>query len=252
MRRRPALPALALGVVALAAAPAYAAESIRDLIGGSPETFSVSLRILLLLTILTLAPSIVLLGTSFLRISIVLSFVRRALGTQEVPPNQVIIGLALALTALTMAPTWSQISRDAIVPYASYQIGDEEAFERGARPLRAFMLAQMERSDLALFVRMAGIAGPEEEIRLEDVPTHVVVCSFVTSELKRSFKMGFLIYLPFLVIDLVVASVLISMGMLVLPPILISLPFKILIFVLVDGWGLVVGRLVESFARVAT
>lgn len=243
--------ALAIAAVALAASPLHAAESIRDLLGGSPETFSVSLRILLLLTVLTLAPSIVLMATSFLRISIVLSFVRRALGTQEVPPNQVIIGLALALTALTMAPTWSQISRDALVPYASYRIGDEEAFERGVRPLRAFMLAQMERSDLALFVRMAGIAGPEE-IRLEDVPTHVVVCAFVTSELKRSFKMGFLIYLPFLVIDLVVASVLISMGMLVLPPILISLPFKILIFVLVDGWGLVVGRLVESFSIAAT
>jgi len=230
------------------AIPVIAADTIRDLVGGG-QTLSVSLRILAILTILTILPSIILMTTSFVRVVIVLSFVRRALGTQELPPNQIIIGLSLFLTFMIMAPTWSKIWNDAIQPYLDYQKGEAETIEAALKPARQFMLRQVDRRDLDLFLKISNTEiSSTGGIRLSDIPTSVVVCAFMTSELKRAFKMGFMIYLPFVVIDLVVASVLISMGMLVLPPILISLPFKVLVFVLVDGWGLVVGKLAESFA----
>ncbi len=225
--------------------PVLAASTVRDLIGGG-ETLSTTLRLVVILTVLTILPSIVLMTTSFIRISIVLSFVRRALGTQDLPPNQVIVGLALFLTFMIMAPTWTEVWHDGIEPYLNYQKSEEDALASVARPVRQFMFAHMARADLDLFLRLAG-RQTDAEVRLQDVETHVVVSAFMTSELKRAFTMGFLIYVPFLVIDLMVASVLISMGMLVLPPVLISMPFKILVFVLVDGWGLVIGKVAESF-----
>ena len=227
--------------------PVLGATTVRDLVGGG-ETLSVSLRILAVMTILTVLPSIILMTTSFVRVVIVLSFVRRALGTQELPPNQVIIGLSLFLTFMIMAPTWSEIWTEAIQPYLNYQKTEEEAVTAALKPARRFMFRQIDRRDLDLFLKLSRRDGTtNRQIRLSEISTPVVVSAFMTSELKRAFKMGFLIYLPFVVIDLVVASVLISMGMLVLPPILISLPFKVLVFVLVDGWGLVVGKLAESF-----
>jgi flagellar biosynthesis protein FliP len=227
--------------------PVLAASTIRDLVGGG-ETLSVSLRILAVMTVLTVLPSIILMTTCFVRVVIVLSFVRRALGTQELPPNQIIIGLALFLTFMIMSPTWSEIWTQSISPYLSYQKTEEDAITSAVKPARRFMFQQIERSDLALFMRLnREETTTNRPVQLSDIDTVTVVSAFMTSELKRAFKMGFLIYLPFVVIDLVVASVLISMGMLVLPPVLISMPFKILVFVLVDGWGLIIGKLYESF-----
>lgn len=226
-----------------------AAQTVRDLIGGG-ENLSVSLKILAVMTALTVLPSIILMTTSFIRIVVVLSFVRRALGTQELPPNQVLVGLSLFLTFMIMTPTWSEIWSSALEPYLNDEtaMSERQAVEAAVKPMRRFMFEQINGDDLELFLRLSRHEIPSSGgIRLADVETHVVVSAFLTSELKRAFKMGFMIYLPFVVIDLVVASVLISMGMLVLPPILISLPFKILIFVLVDGWGLVIGKLAESF-----
>ncbi len=226
-----------------------AASSVSELLGGR-ETLSVSLRIVAIMTVLTVLPSVVLMTTSFVRVVIVLSFIRKALGTQQLPPNQVIIGLSLFLTFMIMTPTWTTVWNEAIRPYLDYEIKDEKvAVEKALTPLRGFMLKQIDQKDLAMFIKITRKkVSPNMKIKLSDVSTPVIVSAFMTSELKRAFKMGFLLYLPFVVIDLIVASVLISMGMLVLPPILISLPFKILIFVLVDGWGLIVGKLVESFA----
>ncbi len=224
-----------------------AARTVRDLVGGG-ETLSVSLRILLIMTVLTVLPSIILMTTSFIRVVVVLSFVRRALGTQELPPNQVIVGLSLFLTFMIMAPTWSEMWGSAIEPYLEYKTSEAETIQLALKPARRFMFEQIDRRDLSLFLTLSHAeAATNRQLKLSDIDTHVVVSAFMTSELKRAFKMGFLIYLPFVVIDLVVASVLISMGMLVLPPILISLPFKILVFVLVDGWGLIVGKVAESF-----
>jgi len=219
--------------------PVLAASTVRDLLGGG-ETLSATLRLVIIITALTILPSIVLMTTSFIRISIVLSFVRRALGTQDLPPNQVIVGLSLFLTFMIMAPTWTEAWREGVEPYLDYRKSEEDALAAVARPVRQFMFAHMARADLDMFLRLAG-RQTDATVRLQDVETHVVVSAFMTSELKRAFTMGFLIYLPFLVIDLMVASVLVSMGMLVLPPVLVSLPCKILVFVLVDGWGLVIG-----------
>ena len=218
----------------------------------SPEEVATTLEILIALTVLSLAPAILILTTAFTRIVIVLSFLRRALATQELPPNQVIIGLALFLTFFVMAPTWIKVKDEAFSPYMDGLISQKEAYNRGIKPVRKFMFAQLlglgGEKELQLFVDMnrhqTGAPYPKH---VDEVPTSVLVPAFVVGELKKAFMMGFLLYLPFLVIDLVVASTLISMGMLVLPPILISLPFKILLFVLVDGWTLVVGQLVESF-----
>jgi flagellar biosynthetic protein FliP len=202
------------------------------------------IRIIMLMTVLTLAPAILIMMTSFTRIVVVLSFLRQALGTQQMPPNQVIVGLALFLSFFVMAPTWKNISTNAIEPYLSEKIDQDTAFSRAEAPLRTFMFAQTREKDLALFLSLA--KDPKPKTRA-DVATYVLIPSFVISELKTAFQIGFMIYLPFLVLDMVVASVLMAMGMMMLPPVVISLPFKLLLFVLVDGWDLVVGSLVKSF-----
>lgn len=211
----------------------------------SPTEVAGTLQILALLTVLSLAPAIMLMMTSFTRTVIVLSFVRSAMGTQQVPPNQVLIGFALFITLFVMMPVFGQINEQAFKPYMEGQINQSTALTRAAVPLREFMLRQTREGDLALFVDLSGIPQPE---RAADLPMHVIIPAFMVSELKTAFQMGFVIFIPFLVIDMLVASVLMSMGMMMLPPVLISLPFKILLFVLVDGWGLTVESLVKSFA----
>lgn len=216
-----------------------------------PQKVVTTVEILLTLTVLTLAPSILVLMTSFTRIVIVLSFVRRALATQELPPNQIIVGLSLILTFMVMMPTFNNIKRDALDPYTSTdpekQIPQAEALTRAKMHLRNFMFAQTRYKDVQLFMDITKVQYGVDGFEPTQVPTTVLIPSFVISELRRAFIMGFAIFLPFLIIDLVVASTLISMGMLVLPPILISMPFKILLFVLVDGWHLIIGSLVQSF-----
>ncbi len=212
----------------------------------SPEDVVTSLEVLGLLTILTLTPSIILMMTAFTRIVIVLSFVRRAMATQNLPPNQVLIGLALILTFVVMGPTFKNIHQDALKPYMDQKITGKKAFDKARYHMRKFMFSQTRKKDMALFIKMSE-KDPEDVNTRSDISTMILISSFVISELRRAFIMGFAIFLPFVVIDLIVASTLISMGMLVLPPILISLPFKILLFVLVDGWNLVVGSLMQSF-----
>ncbi|UCC79195.1 MAG: flagellar type III secretion system pore protein FliP [Candidatus Zixiibacteriota bacterium] len=209
-----------------------------------PEDLSVALQILILLTVLSLAPAIVILLTSFIRLIIVFSFLRQAVGTHQMPPNQLLIGLALILTAFIMAPAIEQINKEAVQPYLAGEMNQIQAYETGIKPLRDFMLRQTREKDLALFVSMANIPQPESH---EDLPTHIIIPGFVISEMRIAFQIGFLLYIPFLVIDMVVASVLMSMGMLMLPPIMVSLPFKILLFVLVDGWYLIVKSVVMGF-----
>lgn len=210
----------------------------------NPEQVSVTLQIIALLTVLSLAPAILILMTSFTRLIVAFSFLRQALGTQQMPPNQVMVGLALFLTFFIMTPVWQQINDKALKPYLSEEISQEEAFKNAAGPLRQFMLKQTRRKDLALFMDMAKLGKPKTA---EDIPLSVIVPSFVISELKTSFIIGFVLYVPFLIIDMVVSSVLLSMGMMMLPPIMISLPFKLILFVLMDGWHLLVGSLVKSF-----
>ena len=212
-----------------------------------------SLKILVLLTVLSVAPSILIMMTSFTRIVVVLALLRQALGTQQLPPGQVLIGLALIMTMLVMAPTWQRMKADAVDPYLDGQLGQAEAFERGAQPLREFMFRQIKAAeneeDVYLFVEYARGPIPDKALLQEkDVRLSELIPAFVLSELETAFVMGFKIYLPFLVIDMVVASILISMGMMMLPPVLISLPFKLMLFVLADGWGMVVGSLLHSFS----
>ncbi len=207
------------------------------------ETGSV-VQLLLIITVLSLAPAILVLMTSFTRIVVVLSFVRNALGTQQLPPTQVIIGLSLFLTYFVMAPTFTQLNAEALQPYMANEITQEQAFENAEQPLRNFMFHQTREKDLELFVSMAKIERPQT---YSDIPTHVLIPSFVISELKTAFQMGFAIFIPFMIIDMIVASTLMSMGMMMMPPMMISLPFKIILFVLVDGWSLVVKSLVTSF-----
>jgi flagellar biosynthetic protein FliP len=209
-----------------------------------PQDVAVGIQILFLLTVLTLAPAILVMFTSFTRIVVVLSFLRHAMGTQQMPPNQVMIGLALFLTFFVMAPVGEEVNRNALQPYLQKKIGQEEALNRALVPVRKFMFRQTREQDVALMVNLAKIERPKNP---EGVPTHVLVPAFAISELKTSFQLGFVIFIPFLVIDMVVASVLLSMGMMMLPPILVSLPFKILLFVLADGWHLVVRSLVMGF-----
>ena len=215
------------------------------------ENISTTLEIAFLLTVLSLAPALLVMVTSFTRIVIVLSFVRRALNTQELPPNQVITGLSLILTFMVMTPTFSAIKRDALDPYTSpdkaKQITQAVAFDRGVGHLRKFMFQHVRVRDIALFMDATKQPRKDGGWDREDIPTEVLVPAFVISELRRAFIMGFALFLPFMIIDLVVSATLISMGMLVLPPIFISLPFKILLFVLVDGWHLVIGSLIQSF-----
>jgi flagellar biosynthesis protein FliP len=212
--------------------------------GGKPTELVNVLKIVVLLTVLTLAPAILVMMTSFTRMVIVLSFLRQSLGTQQMPPNQVLVGLALFLSMFVMAPTWQKISTEAIDPYLSEKIDQKEAFTKIEAPMREFMFSQTREKDLELFLSMSKMPKPQTR---ESVPTYVLVPSFVLSELNTAFQMGFMLYLPFLVIDMIVASVLMAMGMMMLPPMMISLPFKLLLFVLVDGWALVVGSLVKSF-----
>ncbi|MFD2443535.1 flagellar type III secretion system pore protein FliP [Bacillus sp. CGMCC 1.16607] len=210
----------------------------------SPDNVSTSVKLLLLLTVLSIAPSILILLTCFTRIVIVLSFVRTALATQQMPPNQVIIGLSLFLTFFVMAPTFHEVNKEALTPLFNDKINLEEAYERASTPFKEFMSVHTRQKDLALFLEYAKVDRPE---KIEDIPLTALVPAFAISEIKTAFQIGFMIFIPFLVIDMIVASVLMSMGMMMLPPVMISLPFKILLFVLVDGWYLVVKSLLQSF-----
>ncbi len=212
--------------------------------GQGGNDFVLSLRILLILTVLTLAPAIIIMVTSFTRIVIVLSIIRRALAVRSMPPNQVIIGLAIFMTIFIMAPVWQDVNTNAIQPYIDEQITTEEALDNTVNPLRDFMFDQTREKDISLFVNMADIDRPENQ---SDIPTYVLIPAFVISEIKIAFQIGFMIYIPFLMIDMVVASILMSMGMMMLPPVIISLPFKLLLFVLVDGWYLIIESLMRTF-----
>jgi flagellar biosynthetic protein FliP len=246
-----ALAGLMLAVAGCAAGPNGAAAGLpvpRVSVGvesaQAPQDVASGVQILLLLTVLTLAPSLLIMLTSFTRTIIVLSLLRNAIGVPQLPPNQVLIGLSLFLTFFVMAPTWNQINQNAVQPFMAGEIRQAEAFDRAVVPVREFMLKQTRERDLALFVSLAKLERPRTA---DDIPTYVVVPSFVISELKTAFQMGFLIFVPFLVIDIVISSTLMSMGMMMLPPVLISLPFKLLLFVMVDGWHLIVRSLVLSF-----
>ncbi|HAQ06913.1 MAG TPA: flagellar biosynthetic protein FliP [Bacillus bacterium] len=210
----------------------------------APENVSTSVKLMLLLTVLSLAPSILILMTSFTRIIIVLSFVRTALATQQMPPNQVLIGLSLFLSFFIMAPTFQEVNEQALTPLFNEEINLEEAYERASIPFKEFMSAHTRQKDLALFLEYSKAEPPES---VADIPLTSLVPAFAISEIKTAFQIGFMIFIPFLVIDMVVASVLMSMGMMMLPPVMISLPFKILLFVMVDGWYLVVKSLLQSF-----
>jgi flagellar biosynthetic protein FliP len=213
-------------------------------LGGSGDGLATSIQLVLLFTLLSFAPAILIGISAFVRIVIVLAFVRQAVGTQQMPPNQVIVALALFLTFFVMMPTLRQVNQDAIVPYLEESAPPLQTIERGFQPLRAFMLRQTREKDLALFL---GISDRARPATAGDVPPEVVIPAFMISELKTAFQISFLVYIPFLVLDMVVASILTSMGMITLPPVLISLPFKLMIFVLVDGWNLLISSLIRSF-----
>jgi len=209
----------------------------------SPQQLVSSLNVLVLLTILFLAPSMVLVMTTFTRFVIVFGFLRQALGTQQVPPTQLLVMLALILTFFVMEPVGTKAYEAGIKPYIEEKIGYEEAFDKTALPFKNFMIRNTREKDLALFLRIRGMQNPAS---VEEVPLSIIIPSFVISELKTAFEIGFLLFLPFLVIDMVVASILMSMGMMMLPPIMIALPFKILVFILIDGWNLLIGNLIAS------
>lgn len=229
-----------------AASPTLNIPNVNISVDGAetPKEYVDNIKLLLLLTSLTFIPAIVLTMTSFTRIIIVLGFVRNALSTQQSPPNQVLVGLALFMTLFIMAPVYNTVNTNAIQPYIREEITQEQAIEIGSKPIKDFMLNQTREKDLALFYNASNIEKPEDRY---EVPFSVLVPSFIISELKSAFQMGFLIFVPFIVIDMVVASILMSMGMFMLPPVTISLPFKILLFVMADGWHLVVKSLIESF-----
>jgi flagellar biosynthetic protein FliP len=209
-----------------------------------PGEVSTALQILIVLTILSVAPAILLMTTGFTRIVIVLSFMRQAMGTQSAPSNQIVIGLSLFLTFFVMAPVFNQINEQALQPYMNQQISQEEALDQALQPMRKFMFSQVGEKDLQLLVDISKSPQPENQA---DISMMTLIPAFMLSELKRAFQMGFLLFVPFLMVDMIVASILMSMGMMMLPPIIVSLPFKILLFVLVDGWSLVIGSLVKSF-----
>ena len=210
----------------------------------SPQDVSATLQIMAVLTLASLAPGILIMTTSFIRIIVVIGFLRNALATQNVPPNQVMISLALFLTFYLMAPYWSQANDNGLQPYLAGQISQEEAIDNVVEPMREFMFKQTRESDLALFVNLAEAERPTSQ---DDVSTFTLIPAFVISELKTGFQLGFMIYIPFIVIDMIVASTLMSMGMMMLPPVMISMPFKILLFVMVDGWHLLIRSLIISF-----
>jgi len=209
-----------------------------------PDAWVAGLKIVAMLTVLTLAPSILIMMTSFTRVLVVFAFLRQALGTQQSPPNQILIGLSLFLTIFIMMPVWQTIDSKALTPYLNGEITQSDAVDRGIAPLRNFMLKQTREDDLILFINAAKMEKPA---KAEDTPLHVLIPSFVISELRTAFEIGFLIYIPFVILDLVVASVLMSMGMMMLPPVMISLPLKIILFVLIDGWHLITANLLSSF-----
>jgi flagellar biosynthetic protein FliP len=209
-----------------------------------PGDVSTALQIFLMLTVLSLAPGLLIMTTSFTRVVVVLSFLRGAIGTPQAPSNQIVISLALFLTFYIMSPVWQQINTQAFQPYKAGQLTQEQALDKAVMPIRKFMLSQVREKDLALFLSLSKMPRPKNA---NEIPTLTIIPAFMISELQTAFQIGFLIYIPFLVVDMVVASVLMSMGMMMLPPVMISLPFKILLFILVDGWALVIGSIVKSF-----
>jgi len=243
---------LALGILFLSASPAHGQQKSIPLpkisveVGKAtkPDDVAMTLQILLLMTILSLAPALLILTTSFTRIIIVFHFMKQAMGTPQMPPAQVLIGLAMFLTFFIMSPVWNKINADALQPYLANRMTLNDAYDKGIEPLREFMFKQTREEDLALFVKMAQIEKPQTRAEL---PTHVLIPAFAISELRAGFQIGFLIFIPFLIIDVVIASVLMSMGMMMLPPVMISMPFKVLLFILVDGWHLVVGSVLASY-----
>ena len=244
MFRKVLLPLLT-GIAVCAFFSAAAAPAVSVTLGGEDAAgMADSVRLLLLFTVIALVPSILIMMTGFTRIIIVLSFLRNALGLQQTPPNQVLAGLALFLTLFLMSPVLAEINKTAYEPYVAGTITQEEALGEAAKPMRAFMLKQTNKEDLNMFLELSGEGEPAS---LDEVKTTTIIPAFITSELKRAFIIGFLIYLPFLIIDMVVASILMSMGMVMLPPVMISLPFKVMLFVIVDGWGLLVRSLILSF-----
>ena len=210
----------------------------------NPNDVSLALQVLLLLTVLSLAPAIIIMVTSFVRIAIVFSFVRMALATQQMPPNQVLMGLALFLTIFVMTPTINRVNEEALQPFIDQKINADQFYEQGIAPIREFMFRQTREADVALFMHLSKQARPQTQA---DIPTHVLIPAFIVSEMTTAFKIGVLIFVPFIIIDMVVASVLMSMGMIMLPPVMVSLPFKIILFYLVDGWNLLIRKLVEGF-----
>lgn len=210
----------------------------------NPDEIAVVLQIIALLTIFSLAPAILILMTSFTRLVVVFHFLRQAIGTQQTPPNQVLIGLALFVTFFIMTPVWQQVYANALKPYLDKEMSYQEAFETTQKPIRKFMLKNTREKDIALFVKLSQVKRPQTK---DDVSLLILIPAFVISELKTAFVIGFVIYIPFLIIDMVVASVLLAMGMMMLPPVMISLPFKLMLFVLVDGWNLLVGSMIRSF-----
>lgn len=237
---------LAWPVAALAQQAAQSGSALNIDLGTGAGLTQRVVQLVGLMTVLSLAPSIVIMTTSFVRIIVVLSLLRTALGMQQSPPNAVLVSLALFLSAIVMAPTWQDAYDSGIRPLMDQQIELPQAFDLASEPVKTFMLAQVDRGDLALFTRLSKIEPPQN---VQELPLRVVTPAFMISELKKAFEIGFLLFVPFLVIDLVVASVLMSMGMMMLPPVVVSLPFKLIFFVLVDGWRLVAGSLVESFQR---
>lgn len=254
--KRRLLTASALGALALVTLSGCVAQTTADgqstqnasttLINTQdPQNVGTAIQLLLLITVLSLAPAVLIMVTSFTRIIVVLSLVRNAIGIPQLPPNQVLIGMGLFLTAFVMAPAIKTINNEAVQPYLSGTITQQEAFDRGEAPLRSFMLKQTREQDIGLFLKLSGSEKPEN---VDELPTYLLVPAFTISELKTAFQMGFVMFVPFLIIDLIISSALLSMGMMMLPPVIVSLPFKILLFVLVDGWYLIVGSLVGSFA----
>jgi len=251
MRPDPSFSLQRIGLIALlttlasVAAPAIAAAQALNInLGSGAGLTERVVQLIGLMTVLSLAPSIVIMTTAFVRIVVVLSLLRTAMGLQQSPPNAVIVSLALFLTAIVMAPTYEAAYEAGIKPLMDQQMSLTDAFDASSTPVKTFMLSQVDDKDLGLFIRLSKIDKPETRA---ETPLHVLTPAFMISELKRAFEIGFLLFIPFLVIDLVVASILMSMGMMMLPPAVVSLPFKLIFFVLVDGWGLVCGSLVESF-----
>jgi len=245
--RSVALVALLLAAADIASAqPALPIPKIGLEVGkaSKPEDVSLTLQILFLMTILSLAPAILILTTAFTRIIVVFHFLKQAMGTPQMPPPQVMVGLAMFLTFFVMAPTWKKVNDTALQPYLDKKMSFSDAYDKGVAPIREFMFRQTRDEDLALFVRMADMKKPESR---EEVPTYVLIPAYAISELRIGFQIGFVLFIPFLIIDMVVSSVLMSMGMMMLPPVLISLPFKLLLFIMVDGWNLIISSLLKSF-----